>query len=75
MVNTLNSKSIKKAIETIESDYITFAKAAKMASHQFDFSRAIDAYVSFLNHFTIKFMIIMSLELIIFDLIRKQIFL
>jgi len=49
MINALNSSSIKNAITEIEANYLQFAMAAKKASIQFDFSRSVEPYISFLQ--------------------------
>ncbi len=48
-VNTLNSSSIKEAINTISENYEEFSSSAKAASLQFDFSRSISPYISYLK--------------------------
>ena len=49
MINALNAASIKKAIGLIDADYLQIAKAAKQAALHYDFSKAIDPFILFLQ--------------------------
>lgn len=51
LIDTLNSKCIKNAFDQIESNYEVYCKASKMASLNFDFSKSVGPYISFLQEF------------------------
>ena len=49
MIDNLNSKSIKEAVDKISANYVPFAEAAKKASAHFDFSGAAEVFIDFLK--------------------------